>query len=347
MIKRVDDVEEWAVEVAQRLKRVRDSWVDQPIEVQRLNVDEELEFCLADVGAQSGDLRDELISALAKHEALFLAKIPENSEVEKSTEGSDSTGSGLSVEQLLEAWNEMNLGDRDEFKKKAGLADVVDFGELVIAAEHFKPLRPVFQLPLEEGESDQLQKISKEYRDDFQINGEKKMSLAMVLNLSMKLGKSYQGLQPIMKQLWEEYIPREKKENIPLARNGDIIELIARYVENWNGVGEQPLQEELDQVQQMILALVAGVSNAASDFGEMYSRIYSPDDIENLVASETDYRKGGKSKNFEFAAWEKYCELAKNITPDYIDEEFKQIFGNAMARWLLDIKTKNPTNKLK
>ena len=53
MIKRVDDVEEWAVEVAQRLKRVRDSWTDQPIEVQRLNVDEELEFCLADVGAQS------------------------------------------------------------------------------------------------------------------------------------------------------------------------------------------------------------------------------------------------------------------------------------------------------
>ena len=327
-IKRVEDEALWAKSTMKTLETVKESFSDKPDSESNEYVAEELEFLLADVGAQSGELRNKLLVALDAETTKFSFLFAE--ELNTPNQTPDRVGDCL-IMQMEAIWKKASLGEREQIQQRLGLVTTSQkqFDEQV--ARKLELFEDDIVLPESQEEWASYELAFQGLCDALKVKEAKRFSMLEILNLLSKSVESLSDLKEVYTNVWDSYVSREDKSQMSLPRLGPLEVQCVRKLE-----GELTNQavEEIDQLKKVALAVVFALNKGASEFGVYYNQRYAPENIENAVLIGNQMSSADKVKNIELKYWQKYEDLAKNITADYIDEEFQKIFGKMMVNWI-------------
>lgn len=329
-IKRVEDESLWAKDTVQRLHALKASFLDKSEEETNIYLEEELEFLLADVGAQSGALRQKLLCGLDSETSEFsflffeeLNGVPVDCDV--AMVGDDI------VSQMEGLWAKASLGERDSITERLGLVPTIQHQIDQQLLQKIELFENDFSLPETKPEWLEFDQVSEKFRESLKIKELGKVNVVELLDLFAESVGALSDLKVVLMNVWDSQVSKDDKASASLARTGP---LEVQCVKKLEGDGSNLAIAEIELTKKLILALVFALSKGASEFGIQYNYKYAPENIKNAVLIENKVSAADKVRNVESKYWLKYASLAKNITAESVDEEFQKIFGKMIANWM-------------
>ena len=332
-INRVDDHSQWAKEAVQELLTLKNSVSDKPEEEQSGFIEEELEYLLSDVGAQSGELRGKLLRAL-DHETQEFSSFYALEDYEVPAEMSLSLDPVTQIEQI---WKVASVGQREEVMQKLGLSLSVQDQIDRECLRRIEVVENEFTLPHSDEEWTRYQRAYKQLCSALKVKEGAEIPLVEFMEIFSESTQCLSVIQDYLKTFWDHKVSREDK-NVIDPELSEPIEV--RFVEALERKNEVSLKEELDLIRNLVFGVVFCAVNGGADLGVYYNGKYSPDNIENAVCIEEKISPSNKPKNMDALLWWKYSELAKYITAESVDDEFQKIIGKLLVKYLKSVTHK-------
>gem|GEM_PF-4962383 len=241
-IKRVDDEALWANDVAQELSTLKGSLSDKSKTEQSEFLEEELEYLLGEVGAQSGELRKKLLKALNQQTQefsyLFSDELVED---ERSYDvSSDPVG------QIEELWRQSSLGQRDEIMERLGLVtssqDQIDQQEL----KRIEVFETDFTLPITESDWESYRESYEGFCGALDVKQGSEISFVELLKLCSEMVSILSVVDDYLVKYWDQVVTRESRNEYDIERNGP---LSVRFIESLSGNGVVSFKKDLDQIR--------------------------------------------------------------------------------------------------
>ncbi len=321
---------EWAKRTARRLRVSHHSFADQTFEEKREFLEDELDFALGDVGAESGPMREKYLDALADLFPVFgdlgmdSALMPARSQEDQKPAEKRMTPS----EMVLEGWATAGENERADLIAKLGLktpAPVATTGAMVPES---------VSMPEDEAGLADLERTMSRVKGFFRIADDEQVSFTRLFKLLGMLADHFDKLHAFVWDFWESMCPRDLEGTIEPLLHGKLAASVRSYLLAEGDVSSQELSNDVSMTRLLALAACSSIKQGGEEFGRQFGSRFSPDEIESSVIIEDTGGDPSRVKELEKKSWAKYRQLAKNLTPEGVDDEFQVLLGRIMAAWM-------------
>jgi hypothetical protein len=288
---------------ANRLRVVQLDFADEPAEVRRQYLEEELERAVTAVPHQE---RAAFLEALLERfptwdervEVAAPAVVPQTRSAADERELRDSS---FLVSRLIEAARGLSPAERQVVCDRLAAAGLAGHNGAA---------------PWPDEEEDRLRKA-------IGIDGNAGIDAARTLQAVGLLGHCVTKLERMAWTTWREIAPKS-----PLRATANLQRDLARFVSGDGDVASEQIEQELGAFRRIVASLVAAIQGAAVEFGRRYVEKYSVPSIEKLV----EMGPGGLLKTREFRCWEKYRELANDLNQETIRRDLLAAIASFAGR---------------
>jgi hypothetical protein len=283
---------------AKRLRAVQVDFADQPIELRRRYLGDEVKRALSAIEPeQRPAFMDELRRRFPAWNGEVDASDPSDAPEPPDTPAAaapDSTGA--LVAQLLDRAARMTPDQRQDLAAQlghAGLAMVVE---------------PQWDLAALEALHGTLQMRPGEPLDPDRL-----------LDMARVLAYVVCSLHQLTWSTWRAIAPYSA-----VRRGGNLQKLLARYVAGDPGVTTEQVQADVDRLRQMVASLISAISQVGRQFATAQLSKFSPAEIESAVAAESPGSWWSMGKR-DGRCWQKYVELAEALDQAAIEGEIRRV----------------------
>jgi hypothetical protein len=158
------------------------------------------------------------------------------------------------------------------------------------------------------------------------------MRVTRLLKLLGILFGAYKDLRSVVWPFWRHIAPRELASRLESRLELAFEEAVAAYLTG--NFDTRDLQFEVEVVKRLMIGLIASTGKAAEEYGRQFNRRLSPDAIADAVALEESAGDVSRVKDLGRKCWDKYLQLARNLTADATEEEFLRVFAERMAAYV-------------
>ena len=310
---------EWARKTARRLRGSHASFSDQPFEKKREYLKDELEYELSLQGAESGALREDYLTALGK---LF----PVFDEVRLTESNTASQKSQSPVDKVLEGWSEATEEERASILSRLGLKSP--------ESAPVTGLPPEIRLPAGEAEKADLERTIGQLLKVFSAPEGSELSFTRLCKLLGILAHQNERLHLFLWEFWTALCPNDLNGEIESHFTGGLQRALSDYLLNYGDVSSRQVSQEIEQTKLLALAICQSIQKGGEEFGRQFGNRFAPDEIEAAVIMEDSGGDPQRVRELEKKSWIKYRQLAKNLTPEAVDDELQILIGRIVAAWM-------------
>jgi len=152
---------------------------------------------------------------------------------------------------------------------------------------------------------------------ELQLADEQSVDIIRLLNLVGQLVRFAQSLDQIAWETWRRIAPRST-----ITRPTRLRSAMRQFVAGDPEVTYDQVSQNLESLRRLVASLISAVGQAGRRVAAGYLKRLSPPEIELLVKTESGgLWKSLIQKSPDAKCWEKYVELAGQITEDSIEKE--------------------------
>lgn len=282
--------------LANRLRLVQTDFGDENAEVRRKFLSEEIERALsAIVPGERRAFLDELMTRFPTWDPMGEMMSAEGETADSSAvEDRAMEDPVLLTARLVEIAPTLSREERQtltEQLRKAGLAP--------------------------EGHNDWPKKATQALASELQLTPEESVDGGRLLELVALLVRLAQSLEQLAWETWKRMAPRST-----IRRPARLQGTLRRFLRGDADVTSGQIADDVNQLRRLLAALISAVAQAGRRVGAAQFKTLSPSEIRLLVKTES----GGGLKSLiqkspDAKCWEKYVELAGQITEESIERD--------------------------
>ena len=338
----VNDPVQWARRTAARLRATRASFSDQPAEITRPHLEDEVVYALEDASIADDQEKKELyLEHLAALFPVFgelssnTAPIPSDS-APQLQEPSQEIQTQSPVDTAISAWEKADPAEKEAITKALGLekqepesSENAALAPALSCAVHFPQ------------SSTELTDFEHSYRllwSELGTTPDDPAEFNRILKLLGMYSKTLGGLHKAVWEFWNGIAPREAKSVVHSSSSGGLGATVAPYLQGKAGSSSQQAYTEIALINLLTTALIYGMQKGSEEFSRVLFQKLSPENIENAVVVEDSAANSNKVKDLQRKCWDKYVQLNRSLTADALDEELGRSIGLCMAAFLKNSK---------
>lgn len=331
----------WLRRTTKKLRLAHASFADMQFDEKSAYLEDEIEYALTDVGAESGEKRDRLLKALADNFPVF-GEIPTEFGSDASRVKTQKPKSN--VDTVMDSWRDSSDAEQAEILTRLNLAkvsDIVKQPEISASnsnsnSQESHNLEEHLIFPQSEADMQDFKRVMDLLKSLTGIENSA-INFTRLFKVSGMLFDSYTQLSKVMWEFWFLFAPKDVR-NVISTESTDFKSFISSYINEDEGVGSGEMAAEIQKVKLIALSLCFAVRKSGEEFGRLYNEKMAPDNIETAVVIEDTAADVSKVKDLNEKSWAKYKQLAKHMTAESLDEEFQSLFGRVMAAWMANRK---------
>ena len=338
----VNDPVQWARRTAARLRATRASFSDQPAEVARPHLEDEVVYALQDADiAEDREQKELYLEHLA---ALFPVFGELNSDVASSpTESAPQALEPLQeapplspVDAAVAAWESADPAEKEAIASALGLEkeDTNKSDGTILPSA----LNSAVNFPQSSSELSDFENSYRLLWSELGTTPEDPAEFNRILKLLGMYSKTLGGLHKAVWEFWNGIAPREAKSVVHSSSSGGLGAIIAPYLQGKEGASSQHAYTEIALINLLTTALIYGMQKGSEEFSRVLFQKLSPENIENAVVVEDTAANSNRVKDLQRKCWDKYVQLNRSLTPDALDEELGRSIGLCMAAFLKNSK---------
>lgn len=329
---KMQEREMWAARAAGKLRAIHASFADQSADQRRAYLEDELDYALSERESQTGETRDALLEALEMLFPVFGRVEPAVVEAAAPPPVAARVEEERGIDGMLE-----ELGRR---RGELSPAQLGRLGEIlgVTASQASAAGMPAevaerFEFPASGPElQDMARAVTQMWKDLEVAEAPATIRVTRLLKLVGILFAAYKDLRSVVWPFWRHIAPRELASRLDSQLEMAFEETVAGYLTG--ALGGRELQVEVEIVKRLMIGLIASTGKAAEEYGRLFNRRLSPDAIADAVALEESAGDVSRVKDLGRKCWDKYLQLARNLTADATEEEFLRVFAERMAAYV-------------
>ena len=160
---------------------------------------------------------------------------------------------------------------------------------------------------------------------ELQLSGQEPLDLSRLLEMVALLVHLTQSLEQLAWETWKRMAPRSTIRRPPRLQG-----TMRRFLCGDPDVTHKQISEDVNQLRRLLASLISAVAQAGRRVGVAHFKALSPSEIRLLVKTES----GGGLKSLiqkspDAKCWEKYVELAGQITEESIEREIIEAIVNS------------------
>ena len=160
-------------------------------------------------------------------------------------------------------------------------------------------------------------KAAEALASELQLSGQESLDLSRLLELVALLVHLAQSLEQLAWETWKRMSPRST-----IRRPARLQGTMRRFIRGDSDVTSGQIAEDVNQLRRLLASLISAVAQAGRRVGVAHFKTLSPSEIRLLVQTES----GGGLKSLiqkspDAKCWQKYVELAGQITEESIERE--------------------------
>ena len=166
-------------------------------------------------------------------------------------------------------------------------------------------------------QQDWPKKAAEALASELQLSGQEPLDLSRLLELIALLVHLMQSLEQLAWETWKRMAPRST-----IRRPARLQGTMRRFIRGDSDVTSGQIAEDVNQLRRLLASLISAVAQAGRRVGVAHFKTLSPSEIRLLVQTES----GGGLKSLiqkspDAKCWQKYVELAGQITEESIERE--------------------------
>lgn len=167
------------------------------------------------------------------------------------------------------------------------------------------------------GQNDWPKTAAEALASELQLSGQDSVHGGRLLELVVLLVRLAQSLEQLAWETWKRMAPRST-----IRRPARLQGTMRRFVRGDADLTSGQIADDVNQLRRLLAALISAVARAGRRVGAAQFKTLSPSEIRLLVKTES----GGGLKSLiqkspDAKCWEKYVELAGQITEESIERE--------------------------
>jgi len=169
------------------------------------------------------------------------------------------------------------------------------------------------------------EEAAKTLRSELQLSDKESIDTTRLLNLAVLIAQFVRSLDQLAWETWKTMAPRST-----IRRPARLRGTMRRFVGGDPDVTYDQLSQNLDKLRRLLASLISALGQAGRQIAAGYLKRLSPSEIELLVKTEAGgLWKSLIQKSPEAKCWEKYVELAGQITEESIEREIVEAIGSS------------------
>jgi hypothetical protein len=280
---------------AKRLRTVQVDFADQPIELRRQYLGEEVKRALSAIEPEQ---RSAFMDELRRRFPAWNGEVDPSDAPEPPGTPTPAAPDGMRalVAQLIDRAARLTADERQDLAAQLGHAGLALVVEPQWDAAALEALHGTLQTrPGEPPDPDRL------------------------LEMARVLAHVVCSLHQLTWSTWRAIAPYSA-----VRRGGNLQKLLARYVAGDPGVTTEQVQADVDRLRQMVASLISAISQVGRQFATAQLSKFSPAEIESAVAAESpgSWWSAGKRDG---RCWQKYVELTEALDQTAIKDEIRRV----------------------